>query len=187
MILFVRSVIWDLGIPQEVATVVYKDNDACTAMGNAQKPTPRTCHMDIKYFCFANGSSAILCTLNGSILRSTWPTTSQKDSHVLYFTGTRTSSWAIFHLYIHLFINQLWERIRINLLILNNTFPSHSPPLCALLQPEFMPRSLKIMQTIPGSLYYYGMVSTIHYVVRNRLWGGVIVVDRYIRPRLTLI
>jgi hypothetical protein len=40
MILFVRSVLWDLGIPQEAATVLYKDNDGCTAMGNAQKPTP---------------------------------------------------------------------------------------------------------------------------------------------------
>jgi hypothetical protein len=29
---------------------LYEDNDACTAMVNAQKPTPRTCHMDIKYF-----------------------------------------------------------------------------------------------------------------------------------------
>ena len=50
MILFIRSVLWDLGIPQEAATVLYEDNDACTAMGNAQKPTPRTRHMDIKYF-----------------------------------------------------------------------------------------------------------------------------------------
>jgi hypothetical protein len=51
MILFVQSVLWDLlGIPQEAATVLYEDNDACTAMGNAQKPTPRTRHMDIKYF-----------------------------------------------------------------------------------------------------------------------------------------
>ncbi len=50
MILFVRSVLWDLGIPQEAATVLYEDNDACTAMGNAQKPTTRTRHMDIKYF-----------------------------------------------------------------------------------------------------------------------------------------
>jgi hypothetical protein len=37
MILFVRSIMWDLGIPQEATTVLYKDNDACTAMGNAQK------------------------------------------------------------------------------------------------------------------------------------------------------
>ncbi len=50
MILFVRSVLWDLGIPQEAATVLSEDNDACTAMGNAQKPTARTRHMDIKYF-----------------------------------------------------------------------------------------------------------------------------------------
>jgi hypothetical protein len=50
MILFVRSVLWDLNIPQEAATLLYEDNDGCTAMGNAQKPTPRTRHIDIKYF-----------------------------------------------------------------------------------------------------------------------------------------
>ncbi len=50
MILFVCSVLWDLDIPQEAATLLYEDNDACKAMANAQKPTPRTHHMDIKYF-----------------------------------------------------------------------------------------------------------------------------------------
>jgi hypothetical protein len=50
MILFIRSVIWDLNIPQEAATVLFEANDGCTAMGNAQKPTSRTRHMDIKYF-----------------------------------------------------------------------------------------------------------------------------------------
>jgi hypothetical protein len=50
MILFVRSVLWDLGVPQEAATVLYEDNVACTAMGNAQKPTTRTRHIDIKTF-----------------------------------------------------------------------------------------------------------------------------------------
>ena len=48
-ILFIRSVLWDLGIPQSKATLLYEDNDACTAMANARKPTPRTRHMDIKY------------------------------------------------------------------------------------------------------------------------------------------
>ncbi len=48
--LFIRSVLWDLDIPQEAATVAYEDNDGCTAMGNAQKPTTRTRHIDIKYF-----------------------------------------------------------------------------------------------------------------------------------------
>ncbi len=47
MILFVRSILWDLNIPQEVAPVLYEDNDACTVMGNTQIPTPRTHHIDI--------------------------------------------------------------------------------------------------------------------------------------------
>jgi hypothetical protein len=49
ILLYVRSVLWDLGIPQHAASVLYEDNDACTAMAMAQKPTPRTRHMDIKY------------------------------------------------------------------------------------------------------------------------------------------
>jgi hypothetical protein len=53
MILFIRSVLWDLHVPQEAATVLFEDNDGCTAMGNAQKPTPRTRHIDIKYFSLA--------------------------------------------------------------------------------------------------------------------------------------
>jgi hypothetical protein len=50
IILFVCSVLWDLNIPQESATLLYEDNDACTAIANAQKPKPCTRHMDIKYF-----------------------------------------------------------------------------------------------------------------------------------------
>jgi hypothetical protein len=50
MILFIRSVLWDLHVPQEAATVLFEDNDGCTAMGNAQKTTTRTRHIDIKYF-----------------------------------------------------------------------------------------------------------------------------------------
>jgi hypothetical protein len=53
-ILYVRSILWDLNIPQEAATLLYEDNDGCTAMGNAQKPTTRTRHIDIKYFSLCN-------------------------------------------------------------------------------------------------------------------------------------
>jgi hypothetical protein len=53
MILFIRSILWHLNIPQEAATLLYEDNDACTAMANSQKPTPRTCHVDIKYFALS--------------------------------------------------------------------------------------------------------------------------------------
>ena len=52
--LFVRSILWDLDVPQEAATVAYEDNDGCTAMGNAQKPTPRTRHIDITYFALCD-------------------------------------------------------------------------------------------------------------------------------------
>ena len=50
MCLFIRSILWDINIPQEAATIAYEDNDGCTAMGNARKPTSRTRHIDIKYF-----------------------------------------------------------------------------------------------------------------------------------------
>ncbi len=50
MILFIRSIMWDLGIPQEAATMLYEGNDAFTAMGKAHKPTTCTHHMDITYF-----------------------------------------------------------------------------------------------------------------------------------------
>ena len=53
MSLFVRS-IWDLDIPQEAATIAYEDNDGCTAMANAQKPTTRTLHINIKYFALCD-------------------------------------------------------------------------------------------------------------------------------------
>jgi hypothetical protein len=49
ILLYVRSVLWDLGVPQHAASVLYEDNDACTAMAMAQKPTTRTRQMDIKY------------------------------------------------------------------------------------------------------------------------------------------
>jgi hypothetical protein len=54
MILLICSILWDLGVPQQAATVIYEDNDACTAMANAQKPTTRTRHMDIRYFALSD-------------------------------------------------------------------------------------------------------------------------------------
>eukprot|EP00804_Cyclotella_cryptica_P007473 CCRYP_020680-RA/>CCRYP_020680-RA protein AED:0.55 eAED:0.39 QI:0/-1/0/1/-1/0/1/0/107 len=53
MILFIGSLMWDLGIPQQAATVLYKDNDVCIAMANAQNLTTRKSHMDIRFFALA--------------------------------------------------------------------------------------------------------------------------------------
>jgi hypothetical protein len=48
--LYVRSILWDLDIPQFAATMMYEDNDGATAMANAGKPTSRSRHIDIKYY-----------------------------------------------------------------------------------------------------------------------------------------
>jgi hypothetical protein len=87
MILFVRSVLWDLGVPQEAATVLYEDNDACTAKGNAQKSTIRTRHIDIKTFSLCEWVLMHLERIDTTI---TWPTTSQRPSNVPCFIGTPT-------------------------------------------------------------------------------------------------
>jgi len=50
MILFFRSLLADLGIEQEKATILYEDNNGALLMANAQQPTRRTRHMDIKKF-----------------------------------------------------------------------------------------------------------------------------------------
>ena len=47
--LYCRNVMWDLGVPQCAALVTYEDNDPCMMMAQAQKPTPHTRHIDIKY------------------------------------------------------------------------------------------------------------------------------------------
>ena len=49
MMLFYRSIMWGLGIPQCASTVGYEDNDACTLMAMPKKPTPRTRHIVITY------------------------------------------------------------------------------------------------------------------------------------------
>jgi hypothetical protein len=50
MSLYVRSILWDMDVPQDAATILYEDNDGATAMANAGKPTPRSRHIDIKYY-----------------------------------------------------------------------------------------------------------------------------------------
>jgi len=50
MILFFRSILEDLGFEQKDATVLYEDNNGALLMANAQQPTRRTRHMDIKKF-----------------------------------------------------------------------------------------------------------------------------------------
>jgi hypothetical protein len=50
MILFYRSLLQDLGMEQTDTTVLFEDNKGALMMANAQQPTKRTRHMDIKHF-----------------------------------------------------------------------------------------------------------------------------------------
>ena len=49
-ILYVRSILEEINIPQPHATVLHIDNRGALLMGNAQQPTRRTKHVDIKKF-----------------------------------------------------------------------------------------------------------------------------------------
>ena len=50
MCLFLCSLLHDLHIPQNAATVLFEENEGVISMAMAQKPTTRTHHMDIRYF-----------------------------------------------------------------------------------------------------------------------------------------
>lgn len=50
LILFFRSLLDDLGIPQTQATIIYEDNKGALMMAIAQQPTRQTRHLDIIHF-----------------------------------------------------------------------------------------------------------------------------------------
>ena len=52
--LYVRSVLRDLNMVQQHATVLYEDNRGCLKMTQAMKPTRRTRHVDTRYFAILN-------------------------------------------------------------------------------------------------------------------------------------
>ena len=49
-ILYVRSILQEIGLEQEDATTLYIDNNGALLMADAKQPTKRTRHMDIKHF-----------------------------------------------------------------------------------------------------------------------------------------
>jgi hypothetical protein len=102
MILFVCSILWDLDIPQEAATVLYKDSDACTAMGNAQKPTPCTQHIDIKYVSLCEWSECDLMHLERFDTTINMSDNFRKGYHGHYSIIMLTTCWVILRLRIQL-------------------------------------------------------------------------------------
>ena len=54
MILYLRSILYELGFEQHLPTVLFEDNQGALHMANSGQPTKRTRHMDIKYFALQN-------------------------------------------------------------------------------------------------------------------------------------
>jgi KUP system potassium uptake protein len=50
LILFYRSLMHDVGLEQNDATILFEDNNGALLMANAQQPTRRTRHIEIKHF-----------------------------------------------------------------------------------------------------------------------------------------
>jgi hypothetical protein len=63
MILFFRSLLDELGLPQTHATVLFEDNTGALLMANAQQPTRRTHHIEIKHFALLDWVEQDLLTL----------------------------------------------------------------------------------------------------------------------------
>ena len=49
-ILYLRSILEDIGLCQNDATILYEDNQGSLLLATAQQPTKRTRHIDIKHF-----------------------------------------------------------------------------------------------------------------------------------------
>ncbi len=47
---YLRSILLELGIPQDGPTILHEDNAAAIMMANAKKPTERSRHIDIQHF-----------------------------------------------------------------------------------------------------------------------------------------
>ena len=62
-ILYLRTILDEIGIPQDKANILYEDNQGALLMANAQRPTKRTKHMDIKHFALQDWVDRDLITL----------------------------------------------------------------------------------------------------------------------------
>ena len=62
-ILYLRSILQEIGLEQQHATILFEDNQGALLMANAQRPTKRTRHMEIKHFALQDWVLKDLLTL----------------------------------------------------------------------------------------------------------------------------
>jgi hypothetical protein len=86
MSLYLRSILWDLGVPQDAATILYEENDGATAMANAGKPTPCTRHIDVKFYSIQEWVERDLVVLRRIVtLVNTADHLTKPLSHILFY------------------------------------------------------------------------------------------------------
>jgi hypothetical protein len=134
MCLFIRSILWDLDIPQEAATVAYEDNDGCTSMGNAQKPTPHTRHIDIRYFALCDWIKRDLIILERIDTSINCWTISQKHFPASSFIDMPITFSVMFPLRTRRYIDKQLPHTATSTRTLIRLFLNHSPlpPLLVL-------------------------------------------------------
>lgn len=91
MILYCRTTLEDLGISQYHTTIMYEDNRGALHMANAQQPTNRTQHIDIKTFPLTDWVERDLITLKTILDNCADHLTKALPKH--YFTVIQTHLW----------------------------------------------------------------------------------------------
>jgi hypothetical protein len=167
--LFICSILWDLNIPQEVATVAYKDNDGCTSMGIAQKPTPCTHHIDIKYFALCDWIERDLLILEQIIPQLTHRTTSQKRFCASSSIVTPISFLDMFLHSIRQYTDKLLPHTAASTKISIRLSRNRSPLPLPLVLHGLMPQFLNIFRIIRG-YQLFGMM--IQFTITLWIVGG---------------
>jgi hypothetical protein len=62
-ILYIRTILKEIGLPQHLATILYEDNQGALLMANAQQPTKRTRHVETRHFAIQDWVERDLLTL----------------------------------------------------------------------------------------------------------------------------
>jgi hypothetical protein len=97
MSLFLCSLLHDLKIPQNAATVLFEDHKGAIGMAMAQKPTTHNHHMDIPYFVLVDWVTATSSTLNIFTPQRILQKISLNRCTKSRFTPTLILLWVIFH------------------------------------------------------------------------------------------
>jgi hypothetical protein len=125
MSLFIRSILWDLDILQEAATIAYEDNmDVLLWVMHRNLPPGHAISIS-NTLHFVIGLNVISSASNELTRLSTSPATSPNHSLGFYFTGTLITYLDISLLNIRRYINMPSQHTPTTKRVIIGTFPNH--------------------------------------------------------------